>query len=93
MQKMSAGLSFGAMSGQRNPNPTLDIFSIIGSLEGCKVAGTKHSQVTSHRESPKHSLKVTFGLIRPKEKFLDVTLALVNGEVLLCIGKTMICDL
>ena len=45
-------------------------------------AGTKHrSQVVvlPIQKYPKHSLKLTLGLSRPEQKFLDLMLALVNG--------------
>ena len=34
---------------------------------------------TKYRKNLKHSLKLTLDLIRPKQKFLGVMLALVNG--------------
>ena len=50
-----------------------------------KTQATGHrSQVIGHfvckyRKNPKHSLKLTLGLIRPKQEFLGLILVLVNG--------------
>ena len=40
----------------------------------------------------KHSLKQTLGLIRPKQELLGLRLALMNGLVCFCIGKTENCE-
>ena len=39
-----------------------------------------------YRNYPKHSLKLTLGLSRSKQKFLGLMLALVNGYGCFCIG-------
>ena len=45
-----------------------------------QVQNTGHrSLFYQYRKYPKHSLKLTLGLSRPKEKFLGLMLALVNG--------------
>ena len=41
-----------------------------------------------YRNKPKHSLKLTLGLIRPKQEFVGLRLALMNVKVCFCIGKT-----
>ena len=57
-------------------------------------AGTKHrSLFYQYGKYPKHSWKLTLGLSRPKQKFLGLMLALVNGHGCFCIGRTMTCDL
>ena len=46
-----------------------------------------------YRKYPKHPLKLTLGLIRPKQKFLGLMLAFVNSWGCFCIGKIMTFDL
>ena len=47
---------------------------------GVGTINTGHrSLFYQYRKYPKHSLKLTLGLIRPKQMFLGLMLALVNG--------------
>ena len=71
--------------------PTSQLVSTQVSLG--QVQNTGHRALFyQYKKYPKHSLKLTLGLSRPKQKFLSLMLALVNGSGCFCIGRTTTCD-